>query len=285
RPISIVAAKFSAANCGCAPTKARSSSWHDAPPGGFVIDDRAMKTEAREPAAARAPLFLPFYYGWFVVALSFLANLTAAGIRSAPSVLIHPLEAEFGWSRTAIASAASLNLLLLGIFAPVGGWLIDRIGARRVILGCLSTIALGLLGVVLIQELWQLILLWGLVLGIATGVTPALGASIASRWFVARRGLAIGIMTNANAAGQVIYLPLLMALVVGSGWRTALLAMAGASALLLPLIWLWMRDDPRQVGLEPYRAAPCGRCRWPRFRKFFARRFSGPSPAVFSSAA
>src|SRR5581483_5987083 len=256
RPISIVAAKFSAANCGCAPTKARSSSWHDAPPGGFVIDDRAMKTEAREPAAARAPLFLPFYYGWFVVALSFLANLTAAGIRSAPSVLIHPLEAEFGWSRTAIASAASLNLLLLGIFAPVGGWLIDRIGARRVILGCLSTIALGLLGVVLIQELWQLILLWGLVLGIATGVTPALGASIASRWFVARRGLAIGIMTNANAAGQVIYLPLLMALVVGSGWRTALLAMAGASALLLPLIWLWMRDDPRQVGLEPYRAAP-----------------------------
>jgi MFS family permease len=84
---------------------------------------------------------LPFYYGWFIVALSFLANLTAAGIRSAPSVLIHPLEAEFGWSRTEVASAASLNLLLLGLFAPVGGWLIDRIGARRVILGSLSTIA------------------------------------------------------------------------------------------------------------------------------------------------
>src|ERR671910_2894701 len=85
----------------------------------------------------------PFFYGWVVVALSFLAVLTAAGIRSAPSVLIHPLEAEFGWSRTAIASAASLNLLLLGLFAPIGGWLIDRIGARRVILGCLSTIVAG----------------------------------------------------------------------------------------------------------------------------------------------
>lgn len=213
-----------------------------------------MNREARKSTAARPPIFLPFYYGWFVVALSFLANLTAAGIRSAPSVLIHPLEAEFGWSRTAIASAASLNLLLLGIFAPVGGWLIDRIGARRVILGCLSTIALGLISVVFIQELWQLILLWGVVLGIATGVTPALGASIASRWFVDRRGLAIGIMTNANAAGQVVYLPLLMALVVGSGWRTALVMMASASVLLLPLIWLWMRDDPREVGLEPYRA-------------------------------
>jgi MFS family permease len=213
-----------------------------------------MNREAREPTAARPPIFLPFYYGWFVVALAFLANLTAAGIRSAPSVLIHPLEGEFGWSRTAIASAASLNLLLLGIFAPVGGWLIDRIGARRVILGCLSAIALGLIGTVFIQELWQLILLWGVVLGIATGVTPALGASIASRWFVDRRGLAIGIMTNANAAGQVVYLPLLMALVVSTGWRSALFAMACASALLLPLIWLWMRDDPREVGLEPYRA-------------------------------
>ena len=213
-----------------------------------------MNREAREPTAARPPISLPFYYGWFVVALAFLANLTAAGIRSAPSVLIHPLEGEFGWSRTAIASAASLNLLLLGIFAPVGGWLIDRIGARRVILGCLSAIALGLIGTVFIQELWQLILLWGVVLGIATGVTPALGASIASRWFVDRRGLAIGIMTNANAAGQVVYLPLLMALVVSTGWRSALFAMACASALLLPLIWLWMRDDPREVGLEPYRA-------------------------------
>ena len=107
--------------------------------------------------APQSPISFPFYYGWFIVALSFLANLTAAGIRSAPSVLIHPLEAEFGWSRTAIASAASLNLLLLGLFAPIGGWLIDRVGARRVILGCLMTISVGLVGTVFVRELWQLI--------------------------------------------------------------------------------------------------------------------------------
>jgi len=206
-------------------------------------------------ASARLPLSVPFYYGWFIVALSFLANLTAAGIRSAPSVLIHPFEAEFGWSRTAIASAASLNLLLLGLFAPIGGWLIDRIGARRVILGCLSTIVAGLIGTVFVQELWQLIVLWGVVLGIATGVTPPLGASIASRWFVDRRGLAIGIMTNANAAGQVVYLPLLMAIIVWSGWRSALWAMAAASAVLLPAIWCGMREKPADVGLAPYTAA------------------------------
>src|SRR4030095_8578940 len=97
-------------------------------------------------------------------------------------------------------------------------WLIDRVGPRRVILGSLTTIAVGLITAIFVQEIWQLIFVWGIVLGIGTGVHPALGASIASRWFVSRRGLAIGIMTNANAAGQVVYLPLLMAMVVGSGW-------------------------------------------------------------------
>jgi MFS family permease len=207
---------------------------------------------------------IPFHYAWVVVALSFLANLTVAGIRSAPSVLIHPLEAEFGWSRTAISSAASLNLLLLGLFAPLGGWLIDRVGPRRVILVCLATIALGLTGTVFVQELWQLIFLWGIVLGTATGVTPALGASIASRWFFNKRGLAIGIMTNANAAGQVVYLPLLMAITVAIGWRSALMAMAAASAVLIPVIWLWMRDNPADVGLEPYRSGKEDSSQWRR---------------------
>ena len=202
---------------------------------------------------ARALLYVPFYYGWFIVFLSFLANLTAAGIRSAPSVLIHPLEAEFGWSRTEIASAASLNLLLLGLFAPVGGWLIDRFGPRRVILSSLATMAVGLTGVLFVQQLWQLILLWGVVLGIATGITPALGASIAARWFIDRRGLAVGIMTNANAAGQIVFLPLLMAVILYSGWRSALAMIAATALLLIPTIWFWMRDNPSDIGLEPYR--------------------------------
>jgi sugar phosphate permease len=194
----------------------------------------------------------PFFYGWVVVALSFLAVLTAAGIRSAPSVLIHPLEAEFGWSRTAIASAASLNLLLYGLMAPAGGWLIDRIGPRRVVLASLAAIAAGLTGTVFIRELWQLVVLWGVVLGVATGVTPSLGPSVATRWFVGRRGLAIGILTNANATGQVIFVPLIMAVIVASGWRSALMVIAATSVVLIPAVLLWMRDNPADVGLEPY---------------------------------
>src|SRR2546428_4767078 len=103
----------------------------------------------------RISVAVPFYYGWVVVGLSFLANLMAAGIRSAPTVLIHPLEAEFGWSRTAIASAASLNLLLYGLAAPAGGWLIDRVGPRRVILGSLTTIPGGLIAAIFVPEIWQ----------------------------------------------------------------------------------------------------------------------------------
>lgn len=213
-----------------------------------------MNSTPSGPQSQRILTICPFYYGWFVVLLSFFANLTAAGIRSAPSVLIHPLEAEFGWSRTEIASAASLNLLLLGLFAPVGGWLIDRFGPRRVILGSLMTIAMGLTGVVFVQQLWQLIFLWGIVLGMATGITPALGASIAARWFVDRRGLAIGIMTNANAAGQIVFLPLLMSVILASGWRSALTMITATAALLIPAIWFWMRDNPADVGLEPYRS-------------------------------
>ena len=217
-----------------------------------------MNSTPREPPSQRILTLCPFYYGWFVVLLSFFANLTAAGIRSAPSVLIHPFEAEFGWSRTEIASAASLNLLLLGLFAPVGGWLIDRFGPRKVILCSLTSMAVGLTGVVFVQQLWQLIFLWGIVLGIATGVTPALGASIATRWFVDRRGLAIGIMTNANAAGQIVFLPLLMSVILVAGWRSALTMITLTAALLIPAIWFWMRDNPADVGLEPYRSGQGG---------------------------
>jgi sugar phosphate permease len=201
----------------------------------------------------RGGISLPFfYYGWFIVGLSFMAYLVASAIRSAPAVLIHPLEAEFGWGRTAISSAASLNLLLYGFMAPFGGWLLDRFGPRRVLLGCLAMIAVGVTGTVLVRELWQFLIVWGMVLGLATGATPSLAASITSRWFIARRGLALGILTNANAAGQVIFLPLLMAVIVTNGWRIALMTIVAAAVVLLPAVYLWLHDNPSEVGLAPY---------------------------------
>src|SRR3972149_2926228 len=122
-----------------------------------------MQTKSQTSPQARLPLPVPFYYGSLVVALSFLTTLTSAGIRSAPAVFINPLEMEFGWNRAAIASAVSLNLLLLGIAAPISGWLLDRFGPRRVMLGSLSLLLVGVSATMVMRELWQLFLLWGIV--------------------------------------------------------------------------------------------------------------------------
>jgi MFS family permease len=107
------------------------------------------------------PLSLPFHYGWLILGLSFVSSLVGMGIRSSPTVLIHPFETEFGWSRAAIASAISVNLLLLGVAGPIGGWLIGRFGLRRVMIGSLSVLAFGVSGTIFMKEFWQLVLLWG----------------------------------------------------------------------------------------------------------------------------
>lgn len=199
------------------------------------------------------PLPVPFFYGWIVVALTFTVALNGAGVRSALAVLIRPLEAEFGWSRAAISSAAAVTLIMLGVAAPLSGWLLDRFGPRRVILGALSLLVIGVTGTSYVQEIWQLVLLWGVIVGLGAGGTASvLGASIAHRWFVARRGLTLGILNSASSTGQLIFLPIMMALVVMAGWRSGLMIYVVVSVALMLLIWLWMRDDPSDVGLEPY---------------------------------
>lgn len=200
----------------------------------------------------RAPLRVPFFYGWVVLTLSFLTTLVAAGIRSSPQVLIYPLETEFGWSRAAIASAVSLNLLLYGAAAPISGWLLDRIGPRRMMLGSLTLLVGGVSALPFVRDFWQLVLLWGVVLGLAAGASASvLAATVANRWFVARRGLALGIMNSANSTGQLIFLPILMAVIVVSGWRMGSWLMVAAAVALIPFVAFWMRDDPAEVGMEP----------------------------------
>jgi sugar phosphate permease len=187
------------------------------------------------------------------VALTFSVALNGAGVRSALAVLIHPLEAEFGWSRAAIASAAAVTLVMLGVAAPLSGWLLDRFGPRRVILGALGLLIIGVTGTSYVQEIWQLVLLWGVVVGLgAGGMASVLGASVAHRWFVARRGLTLGILNSASSTGQLIFLPIMMALVVMAGWRSGLMIYVVVSFSLMLLIWFWMRDDPSDVGLKPY---------------------------------
>ena len=174
-------------------------------------------------------------------------------MRSSPSVLIHPLEAEFGWSRTLIASAVSMNLLLFGIAAPLSGFLIDRFGPRKVMMGSLSLLIVGVSGTMMMTQFWQFFLVWGVIVGLgAGGVGSVLTATVGNRWFVAKRGLALGILGSASSTGQIIFLPLFMAMITYAGWRLGSMALIIVALILLPLIFLFMRDDPSEVGLEPY---------------------------------
>ncbi|MGH7833740.1 MAG: MFS transporter [Candidatus Binatia bacterium] len=201
----------------------------------------------------RPPLSLPFHYAWFVLVVSFLTTLTGAGIRSSPSVMINPFEAEFGWNRAAIAAAISLNLLLFGVAAPISGRLMDRYGPRVVMIGGLLTLAAGVIGTTFMTALWQLVLLWGVVVGLAAGGTSSvLSATVAQRWFVARRGLALGLLNSASSTGQLIILPTLMVIIVASGWRAGSMLLAVTCIVLACLVFFFMRNDPSEVGLEAF---------------------------------
>jgi sugar phosphate permease len=193
------------------------------------------------------------HYAWVVVGVTFLALLCAAAFRSSSSVLIVPLQDEFGWSRATISVALSINLLLFGLGGPFAAALMERFGIRRVM--CLSLVVVGAAAAltVLIGAPWQLDLLWGVVIGLGTGaVSVPLAALVANRWFTRRRGLAVGLLTAANATGQLIFLPLL-AWVAGSlGWRWVGLVVALTVAAVVPLVALLMRDRPRDVGLGRY---------------------------------
>ncbi|HVD47468.1 MAG TPA: MFS transporter [Candidatus Limnocylindria bacterium] len=195
------------------------------------------------------------HYAWVVAAVTWLTLLAAAGFRSTPGTLIVPLEHEFGWSRATISLAVSINLLLFGLFAPFAGGLMERFGVRRVVLGALLTVSAGSGLTVFMHEPWQLDVLWGLVVGVGTGsMASVLAAIVANRWFVQRRGLVLGAMTAAGATGQLIFLPALAWLAVNVGWRASALVVAGASLLGVPLVALFMRERPADVGLRAYGA-------------------------------
>src|SRR5437016_1885055 len=212
-----------------------------------------MPNNSLDSVQKRPPLSLPFYYGWFILTLCFLTTLTSAGVRSSPSVLIHPLEAEFGWSRALIASAISMNLLLFGIAAPISGWLIDRFGPRKGMLGSLMLLIVGVSGTIAMNQFWQFFLVWGVIVGLgAGGVGSVLTATVGSRWFVAKRGPALGILGSASSTGQLIFIPLFMVMITNAGWRLGSMILIIVALILLPLIYLFMRDDPSEVGLEPY---------------------------------
>jgi MFS family permease len=213
----------------------------------------SLSADVLDPSTPERPKLTRLHYAWVVVAVTVMTLLTAAGVRAAPGVLIKPLEADFGWGPASISLAVAVSILAFGLGGPLGGGLVDRFGPRQVMLAGLGLIALGLAPLVFMTELWQLFLFWGLVTGLGTGaVGNVLGATVAHRWFRARRGLIIGLFAAASSMGQLIFLPALMGMTLSFGWRSAILLLLLASVVVLLPIGLFMRDRPEGMGLRPY---------------------------------
>jgi sugar phosphate permease len=195
------------------------------------------------------------HYAWVVAGVTFVVGLLTAGVRAAPGVLIVPLEHEFDWSPATISFAIGVNLLLYGLVGPFAAAVMDRFGVRRTMTLALLVTAAAVAMSPAIHQAWQLVLLWGVVVGLATGVIGAyIAAYIAARWFRRSQGLVVGVLTAANAAGQLVFLPNLAELVTHFGWRVMSLVLAGTVAAFVPLVVLLMRDRPRDLGLTPYGA-------------------------------
>jgi sugar phosphate permease len=198
-----------------------------------------------------------FYYGWIIVGLTFLALLVAAGIRSAPGVLMVPMETTMGWSATTISTAVAINIVLFGLMGPFAAALMQSMGVRRTLLLGLGIIALASALSSRIATPAELMLTWGVGVGVGVGMIGlVVGATISTRWFYARRGTVMGLLTAANATGQLVFLPVLAVVAERYGWRSVGLVLGGVALLVAIPIAIFMRDRPESIGLRPYGATP-----------------------------
>lgn len=196
-----------------------------------------------------------FHYAWIVAAVTFLVLLIGAGTRSAPSVLIVPLEQEFGWSRATISFAVAVNIFLYGMTGPFAAAIMDRFGIRRTIVGALTLVATGVVATIPMRESWQLVVLWGFVVGAGTGFTALVMASmIATRWFAKQRGLVMGLLTASTATGQLVFLPLFAKLAEAYGWRMVAATLGCVAIAAIVPVFLLLRDRPEDAGVAPYGA-------------------------------
>lgn len=205
------------------------------------------------------------HYAWVVAGVTFLTLMVAAGFRSSPGVLLVPVEQEFGWSRGTTSFAVGVNLIFYGFIGPFAAALMDRFGIRRVMLAAIALAGSGAVATLFMRQSWQFVAAWGIFVGAGTGVTAnVLSAMIVSRWFSARRGLVMGLLTAAAAGGQLLFLPLLANFATNFGWRSVALTIGGVTVILLPIVALLMRDRPEDVGLAPYGELPSAKPAAPR---------------------
>lgn len=194
--------------------------------------------------------WLPVHYAYVVAATAFLALLAAAALRSAPGVLIIPLQLSFGWDRGTVSAGAGLGILMNGLVGPFAAGLMQAYGIRRVLLAGLSLMAAATFASLFMSSPWQYFLTWGVVSGIGSGaVAGVLAAAVVNRWFAKRQGLMMGVLTASTATGSLVFLPAMARLAQSGAWQPVVWVVALTMAALIPIVWLFMRERPEDVGL------------------------------------
>lgn len=192
---------------------------------------------------------------WLVAGVAALAIVAAGAFTTMAGLLVGPLHREFGWSRSSIGLAASVNMVLYGLTAPFAAALMDRFGMRRVVGGALTAVAVGALCTTVMTEPWQFVLTWGVLVGTGCGsMAMAFAATVTDRWFVRRRGLVTGVLTAAGVFGQFVFLPLLSWIVEHYAWRAGTVTLVVTTSAVLPLVLLLLRDHPADAGVRAYGA-------------------------------
>jgi MFS family permease len=194
-------------------------------------------------------------YAWVVAGVTFLSLLAAAGLRSAPGVLLTPLNKAFGWDRAALSAAAAVGIFLYGLVGPFAAALMQTLGLKRTLLSGLALMALSTGLSLFMQAPWQYVLTWGVLSGLGSGaVALSMGATVVNRWFATRRGLAMGLLSASTATGSLVFLPAMAALAERGGWRPVVMAVGLMAAVLIPLVWLLMPERPSDIGQPPFGA-------------------------------
>ena len=193
------------------------------------------------------------HYAWVVAAVTFLAMLTTSAALGLPGAMLRPLSQEFGWTTDQLSSVFAVRFALYGLLGPFAAIFIMRYGLRRIIVSAAALIAIAMVLATGVTQLWQLFVLWGLMLGCGSGLTAlVLGAMVANRWFTANRGLVVGLFAASAATGQLIFLPVAAWMIEHLGWRYAVIPVFVACVIVAALATLFMRDHLRDIGLRSY---------------------------------
>jgi MFS family permease len=194
-----------------------------------------------------------FHYAWIVLAVVFVSMLAGVSVRAAPGVMIGPLRRAFGWDVRTISGAISVNILLMGLIGPFITGLMQTIGLKRTMIGALLVLMSGTGLSMFMTSPWQLFLTWGVMVGIGAGAgAVGFAGTVANRWFAKRTGFASGMLFAANAAGQLMFLPLLAWMADRYGWRGVAISTTTAIACVIPLVMLLMPESPASLGIAPY---------------------------------